>query len=132
MEVMAGLLDESASGPIDVRRKTTQEDVEENLQIMSFAFGSANGPKDLPIRVKTINKGKEESGWEVFYMEYFYRSIRHEVGPESFPKLSSPSKHILPPSKYIFQARKTATGEKSELKVVTLDGQTQEIEISVK
>ncbi len=65
-------------------------------------------------------------------MEYFYHSIRPDVGPESFPALSTPSKHLLPPSKYILQARKIATGEKSEPKIVTVTHQPLEIEISVK
>lgn len=131
MEGMADVLTAVASGPTDIQRRVIQKDVEENLQIMHSAT-VAYGTKDLPLRVKTIKKGKEDSGWEIFYMEYFYRSIRQEVGPESFPTLSSPSKHSLPPSKYILQARKTATGEKSEVKVVTLNGPSQEIEISVK
>jgi hypothetical protein len=132
MEGMADVLTAISSGPIDAQRRAIQKDVEENLQIMHSA-AVFYGAKDLPLRVKTVNKGKEDSGWEIFYMEYFYRSIRPEVGPESFPALSSPSKHRLPPSKYILQARKTATGEKSETKIVTLNGgQSQEIEISVK
>jgi len=131
MEGMADALTAVTSDLADPQGRAIQKDVEENLQIMHSATVSY-GAKDLPLRVKTIKKGKEVSGWEIFYMEYFYHSIRQEVGPESFPTLSSPSKHSLPPSKYILQARKTATGEKSEAKVVTLNGQSQEVEISVK
>ena len=131
MEGMADVLTAVASDPANPQGIAIQKDVEENLQIMHSATVSY-GAKDLPLRVKTIKKGKEVSGWEIFYMEYFYHSIRQEVGPESFPTLSSPSKHSLPPSKYIVQARKTATGEKSEAKIVTLNGQSQEVEISVK
>jgi len=131
MEGMADALTAVVSDLADPQGIAIQKDVEENLQIMHSATVSY-GAKDLPLRVKTIKNGKEVSGWEIFYMEYFYHSIRQEVGPESFPTLSSPSKHNLPPSKYILQARKAATGEKSEAKIVTLNGQSQEVEISVK
>jgi hypothetical protein len=134
LESMADLLTQAAENPNpDTQALVT--DVSENLEIMYAASApSSDSPAthDQDIKVATMRGTKEVSGWEIFYMEYFFRHVRSEIGPDSFPRPSSPTSHRLPPSRYIFQAVNVKTGKKSEAKVVTVNDQSVDCVIELK
>jgi hypothetical protein len=57
-----------------------------------------------PITVRVTKGGQELKGWEIFYMEYFLKHVRRDVGPDSFPEPST-STWKLPPGRYLFECR---------------------------
>lgn len=68
--------------------------------------------------VQVLKDGAEVKGWEIFYMEYFLRNVRKEIGPNSFPQPST-SSYLLAPGRYLFQAR-TSNGKATERKECTV------------
>jgi hypothetical protein len=104
-----------------------QKDVEENLKLMADASKASLGGivHNVAVSISTVKAIKggqpiEVPGWEIFYMEYFLRFSRQDVGPNSFKKPSTPSVAELPPGRYLFQAIDPATKQKGEIKASTL------------
>ena len=135
LESMAELLNRAADHPNDPQSQALVKDIQDNLQIMyesskpTLASSSAETHR---IVVKTEKSDKEVSGWEIFYMEYFFIHVKNEVGPDSFPRPSSPTEAELPPSRYVIQAVNTKTGAKSERKIITVHNQPEEFVIQIK
>jgi hypothetical protein len=135
LESMAELLTKASEKPNSPQTQALVRDIQENLQLMyessepTLATPSAETHR---IIVKTEKGNKEVSGWEIFYMEYFFVHVKDEVGPDSFPRPSSPTEAQLPPSRYVIQAVNTVTGAKSERKIITVHNQSDEFVIQVK
>jgi hypothetical protein len=142
---MADQLTKIANEPDNDRARTIEQDIDDNIVIV-YQYVSKRDTRPKPgkigntgldsrypyVSVKTLSNGKEESGWRILFMEYFFRSIRDQVGPDSFPKLSSPSETLLPPGRFIIEAR-SSDGKRGGCVVATiLERTTVEISVSAK
>lgn len=97
------------------------DDVASEFRIMRKASDrNENGDvQTVPVTAKVIKGGKELKGWEIFYMEYFLKHVRKEVGPDSFPRTST-STYSLPPGRYLLESRDQHGGI-TEQKACTVD-----------
>jgi len=73
------------------------------------------------VTIKVMKGGQEIKSWEIFYMEYFLKHVRKEVGPDSFPQTSTAT-HPLPPGRYLFEAS-DLRGGMTEQKACTVEGE---------
>ena len=98
------------------------KDISENFEVIVHSSQAKGiGIRPIPLTVKITREGQELSGWEIFYMEYFLKHVRKDVGPDSYPKPSTAT-YPLPPGRYLFQARHLNgnTTEQTEQKACTV------------
>jgi hypothetical protein len=123
LEQSADLLEKIANGDV----KTTEErwailtDVSENVDVMVHASqpNVVGSVRPFRITVKVMKGDRELRGWEIFYMEYFLKHVRKDVGPDSFPQPSTAT-YDLPPGRYLLEGR-DSHGVKTEQKACVVD-----------
>ncbi len=102
--------------------QTILDDSASLFSIIGDAVRKSPTGKVSPVRVTIkIMKGDQEiKSWEIFYMAYFLKHVRKDVGPDSFPGLST-SSLPLPHGRYLFEARDLRGGI-TEQKACTVEG----------
>jgi hypothetical protein len=91
------------SGEIFDALKEVEQDVRAKSDHCKSTHGGIGDTVNLTVRTKLDNA--EVGGWQIFY-----RLKCDESGgdPETFPKISSPTKKALPPGRYLIWAKKGA------------------------
>jgi len=113
------LLDQALANPDEASgiMKSVAQDVDlKSRDCRKFGHG-----RRVPIEVRTVKGGVEESGWQVFYRWLPPNNLPVQVLELSFPNPSSPSDWDLPVGMYeIYIAKKDTSGtlEKSNTMVI--------------
>jgi hypothetical protein len=113
-------------GSKEIKGTVTSQSILDDVAALFATIGgavrkSATGAiSSVNVTIKVMRSGQEMKGWEIFYMEYFLKHVRKEVGPDSFPQTSTAS-YPLPPGRYLFEAS-DLRGGMTEQKACTVEG----------
>jgi ankyrin repeat protein len=107
----------AAGDPADITSTVAAigDDLEVKLEHCQRSGGRLGG--SVSVLVRTVGLGREITSWQVFYLPKIFERAT-QASPDLFPQLSSPTKELLVPGRYIMWARDPATSRVSERTLV--------------